>query len=127
MPKKKHTTPWTEHQMNPCDVQERLNLYVEMVQGKMNAYWEQMKFTHSDPDNITVDYGNKYAKVVKNDGLNGAQSVHSFINMSNGDILKGNWKTPVRTKKGLAVRGNIFADDLGADRVNEHGPNYLRR
>ena len=75
-----------------------------------------------------VDYGKKYAKVVKLDQLNGARSVHSFIDMSNGDIIKGNWKSPVRTKaKGLAIRGNIFANDLGSDRVNEHGPNYLRR
>ena len=114
-------------EINPFDVQDRLHKYVALVQQKNNNYFRAMNFTFSAPPTITVDYGNKYAKVVKNDGLNGAQSVHSFINMSNGDILKGNWKTPVRTKKGLAVRGNIFADDLGADRVNEHGPNYLRR
>ena len=57
MPKKKHATAWTEHQMNPIDVQERLNLYVDMVQNKMNAYYEMMNFTHSNPDDITVDYG----------------------------------------------------------------------
>ena len=114
-------------EINPCEMQTRLDQYVGMIQQKQADYFEAMNFTFSAPPTITVDYGNKYAKVVKNDGLNGAQSVHSFINMSNGDILKGNWKTPVRTKKGLAVRGNIFADDLGADRVNEHGPNYLRR
>ena len=114
-------------EINPLDVQVRLDQYVGMIQQKQADYFEAMNFTFSAPPTITVDYGKKYAKVVKNDGLNGAQSVHSFINMSNGDILKGNWKTPVRTKKGLAVRGNIFADDLGADRVNEHGPYYLRR
>ena len=49
MAKKKHTTPWTDVSMNPIDVQERLNLYVNMVQDKMNAYYEMMNFTHSAP------------------------------------------------------------------------------
>ena len=46
MPKKKHATAWTDVKMNPIDVQERLDLYVEMVQQKMNAYWERCNFTH---------------------------------------------------------------------------------
>ena len=115
-------------EINPLDVQVRLEQYVGMIQQKQADYFEAMNFTFSAPPTITVDYGKKYAKVVKNDGLNGSRSVHSFIDMSNGDIIKGNWKSPVRTKaKGLAIRGNIFADDLGSDRVNEHGPYYLRR
>ena len=115
-------------EINPCEMQTRLNQYVGMVQEKNTAYWKAMNFTFSDPPAIVVDYGKKYAKVVKLDQLNGSRSVHSFVNMSNGDIIKGNWKAPVRTKaKGLAIRGNIFADDLGSDRVNEHGPYYLRR
>ena len=121
MPKKIHTTPWTDQKMNPVDVQERLNGYVEMVQGKMNAYWEMMKFTHAAPDTITVDYGKKYARVVH---ANGAQrSVHTFVNMINGDILKsGGWKAPAPN----GVRGNIFADDFGASVVNEYGATYLK-
>ena len=114
-------------EINPFDVQVRLGEYVVMVQEKIDSYWKAMDFTFADPPLVTVEYGKKYARIVKNDDLNGSRSVHTFINMLNGDILKGNWKTPVRTKKGLAVRGNIFGDDLGADRVNEHGPNYLRR
>ena len=123
MPKKKHTTPWTDQTMNPIDVQERLLGYVEMVQGKMNAYWEMMKYTHASPDDITVDYGKKYARVVKNDQLNGSRSVHTFVNMLNGDILKsGSWKAPQKN----GVRGNIFAEDVGADKVNKHGAIYLK-
>ena len=115
-------------EINPCEMQTRLDQYVGMVQEKNNAYFKAMNFTFSDPPQIVVDYGKKYAKVVKLDQLNGSRSVHSFVDMSNGDIIKGNWKAPVRTKaKGLAIRGNIFSDDLGSDRVNEHGPNYLRR
>ena len=55
MPKKKHATAWTDQKMNPIDVQERLNGYVDMVQDKMNSYYEMMNFTHSNPDDITLD------------------------------------------------------------------------
>ena len=121
MAKKKHTTPWTDQTMNPCDVQERLTGYVDMIQNKMNAYWEQSGFTFADPDNITVDYGNKYARVVHQNGVQ--RSVHTFVNMINGDILKsGSWKAPAPN----GVRGNIFEDDFGASRVNEYGASYLK-
>ena len=120
MARKKHTTPWTDQTMNPIDVQERLLGYVEMVQGKMNAYWEMMKYTHASPDDITIDYGKKYARVVHENGVQ--RSVHTFVNMINGDILKsGGWKAPAPN----GVRGNIFADDFGASVVNEYGASYL--
>ena len=121
MPKKKYTTPWTDQQMNPCDVQERLTSYVEMIQGKMNAYYKAMNFTHSNPDDITVDYGKKYARVVHENGVQ--RSVHTFVNMINGDILKsGGWKAPAPN----GVRGNIFENDFGASVVNEYGASYLK-
>jgi len=121
MPKKKHTTPWTDVEMNPIAVQERLNLYVEMIQGKMNAYYKAMNFTHSSPDDITVDFGKKYARVVHENGVQ--RSVHTFVNMINGDILKsGGWKAPAPN----GVRGNIFANDFGASVVNEYGASYLK-
>ena len=108
---------------NPCDVQVRLDLYVGMIQKKVNRYFEINEFTFADPPQVMIDYGKKYAKVVNVDQLNGSRSVHTFVNMFTGDILKsGSWKTPQKN----GVRGNIFADDLGADRVNEHGANYLR-
>jgi len=109
-------------------IEDRLDKYVGLVQTLNNLYWERNEFTFSEPPTVVIDGGRKYARVVKVDNLNGSRSVHSFVNMENGDILKGSWKAPIRTKKkGLAVRGNIYAADLGADRVNEHGPNYLRR
>ena len=121
MPKKKYTTPWTDQQMNPCDVQERLTSYVEMIQGKMNAYYKAMNFTHSSPDDITVDFGKKYARVCHENGVQ--RSVHTFVNMINGDILKsGGWKAPAPN----GVRGNIFANDFGASVVNEYGASYLK-
>ena len=112
-----------ERVYNPCDVQGRLDEYVAMVQKKVNRYFEIMEYTFAAPPEITVDYGKKYARVVKVDKMNGGRSVHTFVNMLTGDILKsGSWKAPQKN----GVRGNIFAEDVGADRVNEHGAIYLR-
>jgi len=101
----------------------QLDKYVAMVQAKNDTYFKVMNFTFSDPPVVRVDEGRKYARIVKVDQLNGSRSVHTFVNLETGDILKsGGWNKPQKN----GVRGNIFADDLGADRVNEHGANYLR-
>ena len=113
------TTP----EINPFDVQDRLDKYVALVQQKNNQYYKANGFTFSDPPVVTVDYGKKYARIVKNDQLNGGRSVHTFVNLLNGDILKsGGWKAPAPN----GVRGNIFDTDLGESVVNEMGANYLR-
>ena len=105
------------------EVMKQLEKYMAMVQEKNATYYKVMNFTHSDPDHISADIGRKYARVVKNDQLNGGRSVHTFVNLKNGDILKsGGWSAPQKN----GVRGNIFADDLGADRVNEDGANYIK-
>ena len=123
MPKKIHKTMWTDQKMNPIDVQERINGYVEMVQGKMNDYWNLMNYTHAAPHNIYVEYGKKYARVVHADASGPSRSVHTFVNMINGDILKsGGWKAPAPN----GVRGNIFENDFGASVVNEFGASYLK-
>ena len=123
MPKKKHATAWTDQKMNPIDVQERINGYVEMVQGKMNDYWNLMNYTHDAPHTIYVEYGKKYARVVHADASGPSRSVHTFVNMINGDILKsGGWKAPAPN----GVRGNIFENDFGASVVNEFGASYLK-
>ena len=112
-----------ERVYNPIDVQGRIDQYVALVQQKQADYFEAYGFTFSDPPVITVDYGKKYARIVKNDQLNGGRSVHTFVNMFTGDILKSaSWKAPAPR----GVRGNIFAEDLGADRINEHGAIYLK-
>ena len=121
MPKKIHKTMWTDQKMNPVDVQERINGYVEIVKGKMNAYWERCGFTHSDPNHISVTYGKKYARVCHESNVQ--RSVHTFVNMINGDILKaGGWNAPAPN----GVRGNIFAEDFGAGAVSEYGAVYLK-
>ncbi len=105
---------------------EGLDKYVDAVQKMQEDYFKVMNFTFAPPPTVVMQMKEKYAKIIKVDEDTGNQSVHSFVDLSNGNILKGNWKAPIRTKKGLAVRGNIFAPDV-SQFVNEHGPHYLRR
>jgi len=101
---------------------ELLNEYVVMVQGKVNAYRERHGFTFAPPDTVTVEMGRKNAKIVLVSNYGSSKSVHTFVNMETGDILKaGSWKAPASN----GVRGNISAEDRGASVVNEHGAKYL--
>ena len=101
----------------------RLQMYMDLVQWKNDHYYKIMDFTFSDPPLIRADIGNKYARVVKVDQLNGSQSVHTFVHLDNGDIYKaGSWKAPQKN----GVRGNIFDTDVGESVVNEHGAIYLK-
>ena len=115
----------------------RITKYVELVQrltdeyeGKvMKAVWKDRPIPDEvrDKSRTKVDFtiGRRYARVFKTSGIN--TSVHSFVDIENGDILKGDWKSPVRDKSGkLAVRGNIWAYDLGESDINWFGPKYLR-
>ena len=118
--------------INQQDVIRRIYDYADMVQVKQDEYFKRYKFTHSPSDKIEVKIGRRYAKVIKLDrdwddsgdpivqGRGG--SVHSFVDMGNGDILKAaGWTAPAPN----GVRGNIFNEDVGASVVNEHGANYL--
>ena len=69
MPKKIHKTMWTDQEMNPCDVQWRLDGYIKMVQGKMDAYWKIMEFTHAAPDRIYAEFGKNYVDRPKDESL----------------------------------------------------------
>ena len=113
------------------DTTDRIYEYVGMVQTMNDNYWKVMGYTHGPAPEVDVIWGKKYSKVVTYnrhfvDGDRGSEygqaTVHTFVNMENGDILKGSWKAPVKN----GVRGNIFADDIGASCVNEYGTVYLK-
>ena len=119
--------------MNTRDVVKRIYDYADVVQKKNDDYFTRNGFTHSPSDKIEVKLGRKYAKVIKLSRHYVAQtsdkvietrsggSVHTFVDMTTGDILKSaSWAAPAPN----GVRGNIFSDDYGASIVNEHGANY---
>ena len=121
------------------EMMDRIVEYVDMVQTMNNNHWSAMGYTHGPAPEVDVHFATKYAKVVtidrhwkngdpdivgeENTGVDyGQTTVHTFVNMENGVILKGSWKAPVKN----GVRGNIFADDIGASCVNEYGTVYLK-
>ena len=119
--------------MNTRDVVKRIYEYADVVQTKNDEYFNRNGFTHSPSDKIEVKLGRKYAKVIKLQRNYVAQtsdkvietrsggSVHTFVDMTNGNILKSaSWAAPAPN----GVRGNIFDEDYGASVVNEHGANY---
>jgi hypothetical protein len=70
---------------------------------------------------ITMERGMRYVRIVKGQEDGSHRSVHSFVDKTNGDILKGSWKSPVKN----GVRGSIFNDDC-MQGMSHHGPEYLR-
>lgn len=70
----------------------------------------------SQREELTYTVGRKYVKVIS------GHSVHTFIDMTNGDILKpAGYNKPAKHS-----RGSIFAVDFGKSCMTPHGPNYLR-
>jgi len=95
--------------------------YIPGVQALSDQWYQR---SPNQAPVMEFEVGPKYIRVVRRDPVNygGGGSVHSFVDRTNGNILKGSWKSPVKN----GVRGNIFSDDNGLSRVNWHGPIYLR-
>lgn len=78
------------------------------------AYCDRNEYTHRDE--FSFKKGRKYVKVIYNN------SVHSFVDMKSGDVLKpASWKAPAKK-----ARGNIYDDNYGLGSMGPHGPAYLR-
>jgi len=112
----------------------RLTQYVDLVQSLADADHYRRVEGKGNPEmfddlrkNVDYSIGKKYAKVFTMYRDGSSKSLHSFVDMGNGDIVKGSWKAPIRDKSGkLAVRGNIWADDIGESNITQYGPKYLR-
>jgi|TARA_R110000851_G_scaffold230898_10_gene383777 hypothetical protein len=99
-------------------VLEQIEKFKGTLQKFTDDYMDSMEY--SLKVDIGIKIGKKYAKVIKSEnGKSG--SVHSFINLENGDILKAaSWAAPAK-----GVRGNIFDVNEGACTAwNVYGANY---
>lgn len=95
------------------------NRYVEGVRAKVIEGYK--KYENLTPPAVEYEEGGRYIRVIKNGG--GSRSVHTFVDKTNGNVLKAaSYKAPV-TKN---PRGNIFDDDNGLGGVTEYGAVYLR-
>src|ERR1051326_3381400 len=62
---------------------------------------------------IEQSQGKKFIRLISVT-KNGSRSVYCFVDKTNGDILKGSWKAPVKN----GVRGNIFEPDFGLSKCD---------
>jgi hypothetical protein len=97
---------------------------ITFVEGCQNIHTDYMarQFPNLTPDEISFKPGKRYVKIIRRrvDGTQG--SVHCFVDMLNGDVLKAaSWRAPAKH-----ARGNIFDEYDGLRNMNEYGPAYLR-
>lgn len=109
----------------PENIGNALVPFIENVNGLIVDYWRKMNFTHNMPPAVFVEnVGKRYARLALCNFVGGKwkpSSVYCFVDIENGDLLKGSWKAPVKN----GVRGNLFDPDV-ISKFNEHGPKYLR-
>lgn len=105
--------------------QEKFDIALRVfVEGCQNIHTDYMarEFPNQTPDEISFTTGKRYVRVVRKRMDDKSGSVHCFVDMTNGDVLKAaGWKTPAKH-----ARGNIFDEWDGLKNMNEYGPAYLR-
>jgi hypothetical protein len=103
-------------------MEKNIELQLELYARKLSSLIENhytTKFCNLEVPKIEIIKGRKYAKIVK---VSNQRTVHSFIDLSNGDILKAaTFNAPAKH-----ARGNIFDSNCGVGTaVNVYGANYL--
>jgi hypothetical protein len=75
----------------------------------------QMSKFYADPN------GRKYIRIVREDVKGDHRSVHCFVDVASGDILKADgWKKPAKH-----ARGSIYAANP-MDGMDDYGAKYIR-
>jgi len=107
------------------EFQERLAAYVAIVQEVTDEYFAR-EFSKLTPPRFSIDpKGQKFVRVVQEDNADGvASSVHSFVEVSSGNVLfPAGWKGPQKK----TPRGNIWGADGGREALSDNGRvRYLR-
>lgn len=92
-----------------------LDAYVEGVQAKFDEY---MSNTFPTLRRVVISTmpGKRYVRIVEDNGSQ--RSVHSFVDTTNGDVLKSaTWKAPAKH-----ARGNIYSPNRGLEALNPARP-----
>ena len=94
---------------------EHLEMFVKGCQMISDKHME--RYPKLEKPVITYTEGKRYVKLAR-DG-----SVHCFVDITNGDVLKAaGWNRPAKH-----ARGNIFDDHNGLRWMGEYGPAYLKK
>lgn len=103
------------------DFEAKLATFIEGCERIYTAHMER-HFPNNQRDTFEHTTGKKFVRVVRKDGYHGGGSVHCFVDIETGDVLKAaSWAKPAKH-----ARGNIFDDHNGLANMNEYGPAYLR-
>jgi len=116
------------------EFEERFNSFIKGCEEIVAQ--DHKKFTMLTLPWFEIHHGNRYIKVVQCDDWNKGAYIangadpekgisrrsYVYVDKTNGDILKGNWKGVVKPK---VARGNIFDDSNGLKYIGPYGPMYL--
>jgi len=98
-----------------------ISMFAVEVQSLINGHYEG-GFPRLTAPTITVEWGRKYAKLVKNDA-GSSRSVYCFVDRTTGDILKAeSWAAPAKHARGSVLAATTEGRLSG---VNVYGANYL--
>lgn len=103
-----------------------LDRFVALASAMSADHFER-NFPSLTPPRFRYEAGPKYVRIVRADAIgSGQRSVHCFVRIADGAVLKAaGWKAPFIAKGGpecpATVRGNIFASDGGQDCLTVYG------
>lgn len=97
------------------EFKEKFDIFYDGCGVVYDEYWVRNGFTHGK-DEFRYTVGRRYVKVIC------GHSVHSFVDMKNGDVLKpAGAKAPAKH-----ARGNINDVNNGLAGMTAYGPYYLK-
>jgi hypothetical protein len=116
----------TQETKTRAQIEAQLEIFV----AALSEYCNGLNINKKSYDIVfSVERGAKNARIVRAEQRGDrdpfSRSVHCFVRLEDGAILKGSWKAPVKNP----VRGSIFAEnfDIGEGRaLGQYGCNYLR-
>jgi len=94
----------------------KFDVFLAGCQEVHDDYIKRMEFSDAQRDVLDYKVGRRYVKVMK------GHSVHSFVDMKNGDVLKpASWSAPAKH-----ARGNLFDANNGLAGMTPFGPHYMK-
>jgi len=107
--------------MEKADIRNRIDQFLVELQKRMDAYDTKQNYSANQNDQVAVEFGSRYARVIKSIGS--SRSAYCFVDLTTGDLLKSaGWKAPAK-----GSRGNIFADDFGMSACERYTLVYFNR
>jgi hypothetical protein len=107
-----------------AQLKKEIEEFAGRVQGIVDRHYAE-SFVNLPVPTITVKFGRKYAKLIREDSTGALgrtqKFVYGFVDAHTGDIYKAaTWAAPAKH-----VRGNIFNDDGGMNSCTPNGIVYL--